>query len=71
MPISRPFLFFVTQSLNDLFLGLAYGLEKKEGVKHVLVFDLGGTTFDVSMLEVVNGDLQIIATNKDSLGGED
>ena len=44
---------------------------KRKKVWPSLVFDLDGTTFDVSMLEVVNGDLQIIATNKDKLGGED
>jgi molecular chaperone DnaK len=50
---------------------LAYGLEKKENEK-ILVFDLGGGTYDVSVLEVGEGVFEVKATNGDThLGGDD
>jgi len=50
---------------------LAYGLEKK-GAETVLVFDLGGGTFDVSVLEIGEGVFHVKATNGDThLGGDD
>ena len=51
---------------------IAYGLDKKEGERNILVFDLGGGTFDVSLLTIDNGVFEVIATNGDThLGGED
>mmetsp|Transcript_35778 Transcript_35778/g.59662 ORF Transcript_35778/g.59662 Transcript_35778/m.59662 type:complete len:727 (-) Transcript_35778:58-2238(-) len=51
---------------------IAYGLDKKGGEKNILVFDLGGGTFDVSLLTIDNGVFEVIATNGDThLGGED
>jgi len=51
---------------------IAYGLDNKGGEKNILVFDLGGGTFDVSMLTIDNGVFEAIATNGDThLGGED
>jgi molecular chaperone DnaK len=50
---------------------LAYGLEKQEG-KTIVVYDLGGGTFDVSVLEIGDGVFEVKATNGDTfLGGED
>ena len=50
---------------------LAYGLERKEHEK-IVVFDLGGGTFDVSVLEVADGVFRVISTNGDThLGGDD
>ena len=50
---------------------LAYGLEKKEN-ETILVFDLGGGTFDVSVLEVGDGLIEVRSTNGDThLGGDD
>ncbi len=50
---------------------LAYGLDKK-GEKNILVFDLGGGTFDVTLLTIENGVFEVLATNGDThLGGED
>jgi len=50
---------------------IAYGLDKK-GEKNVLIFDLGGGTFDVSLLTIDNGVFEVVATNGDThLGGED
>ncbi|KAJ7568997.1 hypothetical protein O6H91_01G056400 [Diphasiastrum complanatum] len=51
---------------------IAYGLDKKGGEKNILVFDLGGGTFDVSVLTIDNGVFEVLATNGDThLGGED
>ena len=51
---------------------IAYGLDKKGGEKNILVFDLGGGTFDVSILTIDNGVFEVVSTNGDThLGGED
>ena len=51
---------------------LAYGLEKVEKEETILVFDLGGGTFDVSLLEIADGVVEVKATNGDNhLGGDD
>ena len=52
---------------------LAYGLDKKSDKElNVLVFDLGGGTFDVSLLTVEDGVFEVLATSGDThLGGED
>jgi molecular chaperone DnaK len=50
---------------------LAYGLEKKKNAK-IAVFDLGGGTFDISILDIGDGVFEVIATNGDGhLGGDD
>ena len=47
-------------------------MDKRGGEKNVLVFDLGGGTFDVSLLTIDNGAFEVVATNGDThLGGED
>merc|ERR1711981_480582 len=51
---------------------IAYGLDKKEGERNVLIFDLGGGTFDVSLLTIEEGIFEVKATAGDThLGGED
>lgn len=51
---------------------LAYGLEKAENEQTILVFDLGGGTFDVSLLEIGDGVVEVLATAGDNeLGGDD
>jgi len=51
---------------------IAYGLDKKGKEKNILVFDLGGGTFDVSILTIDEGVFEVLATNGDThLGGED
>ena len=51
---------------------IAYGMDKKSGEKNIVVFDLGGGTFDVSLLTIDNGVFEVIATAGDThLGGED
>jgi endoplasmic reticulum chaperone BiP len=51
---------------------IAYGLDKKSGEKNILVFDLGGGTFDVSILTIDSGVFEVVSTHGDThLGGED
>ncbi|AOX04939.1 molecular chaperone DnaK [Corynebacterium sp. NML98-0116] len=51
---------------------LAYGLEKADKEQTILVFDLGGGTFDVSLLEIGDGVVEVLATAGDNeLGGDD
>ncbi|MBA5932679.1 molecular chaperone DnaK [Weissella confusa] len=51
---------------------LAYGLDKLENDEKVLVYDLGGGTFDVSILELGDGVFEVLSTNGDThLGGDD
>jgi molecular chaperone DnaK len=51
---------------------LAYGLDKKKDAKTIAVYDLGGGTFDVSILEIGDGVFEVKSTNGDThLGGED
>jgi len=51
---------------------LAYGLDKQGADKKIAVFDLGGGTFDISILEIGEGVFEVLATNGDThLGGDD
>jgi molecular chaperone DnaK len=51
---------------------LAYGLDKKKDSKTIAVYDLGGGTFDISVLEIGDGVFEVKSTNGDTfLGGED
>ena len=51
---------------------IAYGLNKKDGESQVLVYDLGGGTFDVSLLSIEDGVFEVLAVAGDThLGGED
>jgi len=51
---------------------LAYGLDKKKDAKTIAVYDLGGGTFDISILEIGDGVFEVKSTNGDTfLGGED
>ena len=57
--------------MNQLLQALVYGLDRKESGL-IAVFDLGGGTFDVSVLEVGDGVFEVKSTNGDTfLGGED
>lgn len=51
---------------------LAFGMDKKKGVRKIAVYDLGGGTFDVSILEIDNEVIQVLSTNGNThLGGDD
>ncbi len=51
---------------------LAYGIDKKEKEEKILVYDLGGGTFDVSILDLAEGTFEVISTSGDNkLGGDD
>jgi heat shock protein 5 len=51
---------------------IAYGLDKKDGERNIIVYDLGGGTFDVSLLTIDDGVFEVLATSGDThLGGED
>jgi molecular chaperone DnaK len=51
---------------------LAYGIDKESKEQKIMVFDLGGGTFDVSLLEISDGVFEVLATNGDTrLGGDD
>merc|ERR1719281_1119068 len=51
---------------------IAYGMDKKSGEKNIVVFDLGGGTFDVSLLTIDGGVFEVVSTAGDThLGGED
>ncbi|KAJ3478417.1 hypothetical protein NLG97_g8584 [Lecanicillium saksenae] len=51
---------------------IAYGLDKHDGERQIIVYDLGGGTFDVSLLSIDNGVFEVLATAGDThLGGED
>lgn len=51
---------------------IAYGLDKRDGERNILIFDLGGGTFDVSLLSIDDGIFEVKATAGDThLGGED
>lgn len=51
---------------------LAYGIDKKDKEQKILVYDLGGGTFDVSILELADGTFEVLSTNGNNhLGGDD
>ena len=51
---------------------LAYGLDKEKAVQKIMVYDLGGGTFDVSVLEIGDGVIEVLATaGNNRLGGDD
>ncbi len=51
---------------------LAYGMDKEEGQHRIMVFDLGGGTFDVSILELGDGVFEVLSTRGNNhLGGDD
>lgn len=62
--------FIFTLIIHRTAAAIAYGLDKKEGEKNILVFDLGGGTFDVSLLTIDNGVFEVVATNGDTHLGE-
>jgi len=52
--------------------GIAYGLDRKGGKSQIIVYDLGGGSFDVSLLSIDNGEFKVLATaGYAHLGGED
>ncbi len=67
----------VKRIINEPTAGaLAFGLDKKEGDRKIAVYDLGGGTFDISLIEIANVDgehqFEVLSTNGDTfLGGED
>ena len=63
----------VMRIINEPTAGaIAYGLDKKDKERNILVFDLGGGTFDVSLLTIDDGVFEVKATAGDThLGGED
>lgn len=65
--------FKVKRILNEpTAAALAYGLDKKDQEGKIAIFDLGGGTFDISILEVGEGVFEVLSTNGDThLGGED
>ena len=76
MQVELPVLMLNVSSTNQPAAALAFGMDKKEGDRKIAVYDLGGGTFDVSIIEIadLDGDQQIevLSTNGDTfLGGED
>ena len=65
--------FVVDRILNEpTAAALSYGLEHMDDESHILVYDLGGGTFDVTLLEMFSGVLEVKASNGDNqLGGKD
>lgn len=63
----------VAQIINEpIATAIAYGLDMKGGEMNILVYDLCGGTFDVSILTIDNGVFEVLATSEDTnLGGED
>ena len=63
----------VLRIINEpTYAAIASGIDKKAGEKNIIVFDLGGGTFDVSLLTIDNGVFEVVATSGDThLGGED
>lgn len=59
-------LFFFFIAIHSTAAAIAYGMDKKEGERNILVFDLGGGTFDVSLLTIDNGVFEVVSTNGDT-----
>lgn len=59
-------LFFFCIAIHSTAAAIAYGMDKKEGERNILVFDLGGGTFDVSLLTIDNGVFEVVSTNGDT-----
>nr|CAD2198471.1 unnamed protein product [Meloidogyne enterolobii] len=66
-------LMFCLSSTSQLLRAIAYGLDKKgQGERNILIFDLGGGTFDVSILTIEDGIFEVKSTAGDThLGGKD
>ena len=56
----------LTLALFRTAAAIAYGMDKKKAEQNILVFDLGGGTFDVSLLSIDNGVFEVLATNGDT-----